>query len=132
MASLLNSLVKAATNSLQKSFMEFDFDKEFKRMSQEAEEFSKALSKRIKKVTKHIHNYFDKWIVDVDYNQETDTITSNVSGHAITVVVKKNDGSGEISFTTTIPDDVIVESLVQKYNPATKKAIFAFSKKDEV
>ena len=131
MANLFNELRKATTNAIKTTIADFDFEKEMGDMRKSMINASKRLGKEIKRIQKHIHNYFDKWIVDVNFNQDEDIIQSQIKDGVITIKVTKEITGAETTFSTTIPKNVIVDSLVQKYNPETKKAIFEFTKMDE-
>lgn len=137
--SIFNALSKVADQAIKDSIKEistswdnFDFDEEMANAKRRMNIMSKQLERKIKKMQKHVRNMYDKWEVEVNYNQDEDIITSQIKDNTISIkVVKETDGS-ETTFSTTIPNDVIIDSLIQKYNPETKKAIFSFAKKDEV
>lgn len=129
---VVNQAIKDNLQEINTSWNNFDFDEEMTNAKRRMNIMSKQLERKIKKMQKHVRNMYDKWEVEVNYNQDEDIITSQIKDNIISIkVVKETDGS-ETTFSTTIPNDVIIESLVQKYNPETKKAIYSFTKKDEI
>lgn len=132
MTNLFNALAKATANAVKTTFKEFDFEKEMRDAQKTLTQSSRYLAKEMKRLTKHINNYFDKWVVDVNFNQDEDIIKSQVKDGTITITVTKESTNAETVFQTTIPDDVIISSLVQKYDAKNHKAFFIFTKKDVV
>ena len=122
---------KTGLGSALERLATIDFDAEFAKMQTRMEAVSARLNEEIGSLTKHIHAYFDKWVVDMDFNMDEELITSNINkgDNTLSIKVVNEQTKAERNFTTTIPEDVDVNSLTQTYDDDTKKAVFTFKKK---
>ena len=120
--------VDAITTELFKAFNNFPTDK----VINATNEGIKKLSSELDKFSKQIKSTFDKWSFEVDCDITKDIITSKIVDNVLTVHVVNStiqNGTSTQTFSTTIPDDVDVESMRQIYNKENKKVLFSFSKK---
>ncbi len=120
--------VDVITTELFKAFNNFPTDK----VINATNEGIKKLSSELDKFSKQIKSTFDKWSFEVDCDITKDIITSKIVDNVLTVHVVNStiqNGTSTKIFSTTIPDDVDVESMRQIYNKENKKVLFSFSKK---
>lgn len=128
-------LIKSAEETLttlENKINEFDFDTLTDSVTRSVNAASERLNTEMERLTKTIKNYTDKWVVEENFNIETDRITVKVeNGTLIVDVVTETDEntSSSHNLTVTIPDDVDASTMKQRYDKEAKKAIFIFNKK---
>lgn len=97
-------------------------------------EFNDSIREGFEKIKSRINNLNDKFVVDVDYDRDCETLSYQIDGDSFEARVLSEPscecGEDKVSRTvvTSIPDDVDVTTLKCKYDAEAKKMIFVFSK----
>lgn len=128
MSKVLNFLGKRVTNTLSgvlldlhkfaKEIEETDFEKEFDTLKQS---FKDILKKKDK-----------EYELEVKYDRETQTLQFKIEDNLLTVIVEEKTESGNFesksTTTVTIPSDVSIEKITQKYDSERKVMVFKMKK----
>lgn len=123
--------LKNSINEMQEAFMQVDLDDFESKFS----ELRKDFSKKFDDIVGTFKEMNGEYKVEVPYDRNTQTLTYTISDGKMTVTTEshKKVDDGEISSasmtSTTIPSDVIVDNVSQKYLKDEKKMIFTFKKK---
>ena len=93
-------------------------------------EVRNTISEVVTKLRKHIQNLTDKYVIDVAYDRDTQILTSTIEDRVLTITVRLDSTTIQSTNTTrvTIPDDVDLTKMVQKYDAEQKKMFFIFKK----
>ena len=93
-------------------------------------EVRNTISEVVTKLRKHIQNLTDKYVIDVAYDRDTQILTSTIEDRVLTITVRLDSTTIKSTHTTrvTIPDDVDLTKMVQKYDAEQKKMFFIFKK----
>ena len=103
-----------------------DFQTEFEKLSESFnDEFEKLKDKFLKKK--------DKYVVAVEYDRDTQILSTKIEDKIFTVTVENcvdcgNNITQKSTLTVTIPDDVCVDKITQKYDAEQKKMFFTMKK----
>lgn len=107
-----------------------DFQTEFEKLSESFnDEFEKLKDKFLKKK--------DKYVVAVEYDRDTQILSTKIEDKIFTVTVENcvdcgNNITQKSTLTVTIPDDVCVDKITQKYDAEQKKMFFTMKKESVV
>lgn len=93
-------------------------------------EVRNTISEVVTKLRKHIQNLTDKYVIDVAYDRDTQILTSTIEDRVLTITVRLDSTTIQSTNTTsvTIPNDVDLTRMVQKYDAEQKKMFFIFKK----
>lgn len=99
------------------------------------------MNSSFQKLKKQVKNAFDKHVVTVDYDRDTEKLSYNVNGRQLTIIVETleecqvEETESEISscskrneLSVTLPQDVDPTNVSQKYDSEQKIMTFTFPK----
>lgn len=127
--SAINSLKKVA-NEMQQTINEIDFDDFENRF----DALRNDINKEFEKFTNKLKNLGNKYVVEVPYDRDRQTLSYRIENGLMTITVETNEETENGSFksksttTTTIPEDVNVDNIIQKYLKDEKKMLFILKK----
>lgn len=108
-------------DKLAKDLENVDFDKEVEKMQD-------TMSKEFSKLKKLLKKKQDKYVLEVKYDRDTQTMCFELNNKIFTVTVNENSENGSFTSkhttTVTIPDDVCVDKITQKYDKERKMMLF--------
>lgn len=120
------STLRQAVDDMQQAFAEVnteDFEKKFDSLKENFNKEFEKLAKKFKKIGK-------KYVIEVPYDRDTQTLSYRINNESITITVETREETENGSFksktvtTTNIPEDVCVEKITQKYLKDEKKMLF--------
>lgn len=129
MAKFLNFVAKQLATKTASEFAKLSDKVKAMDFETEMKNIQNSLKESCSRLSSHIHTYFDKWVVNIEYDMDINIISTQVqNGNFIIKVV--NEGTNfERTLSSTIPEDVDVSSMKQTYDADKKMAYFTFKKK---
>ena len=119
---------KSTIDEMQNALAELetkDFEKELNSLRESVNSELEKFTKKFKKLGK-------KYVVEIPYDRDTQTLSFMIDKNVITVSVETIEETENGSFksknvtTTTIPENVCVDKFTQKYLKEEKKMLFIF------
>lgn len=111
----------AEINKIAVELENVDYEKEFEKMSKSFNEKMDILLKKN-----------DKYVMEIPYNRDTQTLQSKIEDNLFTVIVEEKTENGDFtsksSTTVTIPNDVCVDKITQEYDKERKMMVFSMKK----
>lgn len=123
------SMIKRNAEDFNKMFKDLDFSFAEDRFDELESEFKERLGELKKKVKE----FTDKFIVEVPFNQETETLSFKIKDGMVIVVTERHTDGFDSKSTTeiSIPSGVDSNHMIQRYDSKNKKMKFIFLKKIE-
>lgn len=125
----LNSF-KRAVGDMHSALNEIDVDSFESRFQSMREDFTKEVEKFANK----FKNFGGKYVVEVPYDRDKQTLSYKIENGTITITVETNEETENGSFksksvtTTNVPEDVCVDNITQRYLKDEKKMLFILKK----
>lgn len=125
----LNSF-RRAVDDMHSALNEIDVDSFESRFQSMREDFTKEVEKFANK----FKNFGGKYVVEVPYDRDKQTLSYKIENGMITITVETNEETENGSFksksvtTTNVPEDVCVDNITQKYLKDEKKMLFILKK----
>lgn len=125
----LNSF-KRAVDDMHSALNEIDVDSFESKFQSMREDFTKEVEKFANK----FKNFGNKYVVEVPYDRDKQTLSYRIENNMITITVETNEETENGSFksksvtTTNVPDDVCVDNITQRYLKDEKKMLFILKK----
>lgn len=111
----------AEINKIAVELENVDYEKEFEKMSKSFNEKMDILLKKN-----------DKYVMEIPYNRDTQTLQFKIKDNLFTVIVEEKTENGDFtsksSTTVTIPNDVCVDKITQEYDKERKMMVFSMKK----
>ena len=91
-------------------------------------EIKEVCEKEIEQLKEKITTTEDFFIVDANYDRETERLNCSIDGNNFSVTVNALDGTAGSNFVATIPDGYNVTEFTNSYDWDNKKMVFKFKK----
>lgn len=112
-------------NKIADELKNMDFEKEFENMS-------KTFDEKFESVKDILLKRNDKYLMEVAYDRDTQTLQSKIEGNLFTVIVEEKTENGNFTSksttSVTIPNDVCVDKITQEYDKVRKMMVFSMKK----
>ena len=134
MGSLFKSFTDSALSLFNRKFNELDKmmrDIDFSSAEDKFNEIEKSFKEKFTELKKRVKEFTDKFIVEVPFDKNEETISFKIENGMITITTEKSDESSSKKSTTevSIPETVDEHHMVQRYAEDEKKMMFIFFKK---
>lgn len=117
---------ESMASAIRRTFDEFDFNS----IETKLNEFSNDIERSFNRLKKRIKNLTDRFIVEVPFDRETQRLSFSIENNVIEIRTEtQTETTHSVSTTTTsIPESVNTDTLMQKYDAEKKKMMFIFFK----
>lgn len=117
---------ESMASAIRRTFDEFDFNS----IETKLNEFGNDIERSFNRLKKRIKNLTDRFIVEVPFDRETQRLSFSIENNVIEIRTEtQTETTHSVSTTTTsIPESVNTDTLMQKYDAETKKMMFIFFK----
>lgn len=121
LASIKNSIKTA--NDIMQNFSLND-------MGKAMDEAQERLKGEFSRFMNQIKNFTDKHVVEVPFNNNTDTFSFEIRGNILSINVRSKDESHISNHVFEIPQDVKIEEMSQSYDSERHILTFKFKRKE--
>lgn len=117
---------ESMASAIRRTFDEFDFNS----IETKLNEFGNDIERSFNRLKKRIKNLTDRFIVEVPFDRETQRLSFSIENNVIEIRTEtQTETTHSVSTTTTsIPESVNTDTLMQKYDAEKKKMMFIFFK----
>lgn len=108
-----------------------EMDDAMSSLDKEMSEFENVFENKFDDFKKYVKDLTEKFIVEVPYDRDNETLTYSINGNVITVNVEcceNSENSKKTTITTTLPKNADIEHMKQTYSKEEKKMFFTFDK----
>ena len=124
---VLSQITKTCDNIMQTA-KTIDFNSIMQEAEKRFNEIKETCEKELEQLKEHVKSSEDFFIVDANYDRETEKLTYSIDGNNFSVTINSLDGTAGSNFVTTIPDGYDATEFANSYDWDNKKMIFKFKK----